>query len=123
MKECIFCKIINNEIPSKKLYEDDKVIAIMDVNPVVDGHVLIIPKKHVNDFTELDDELLHHIHKIAKELSSKLMNKLDSKALTLAVNYGESQVVKHFHLHLLPNYNKKEKTMEIEKVYEILKED
>ncbi len=123
MKECIFCKIINNEIPSKKLYEDDKVIAIMDVNPVVDGHVLIIPKKHVTDFTELDDELLHHIHEVAKELSSKLMNKLDSKALTLAVNYGESQVVKHFHLHLLPNYNKKEKTMEIEKVYEILKED
>lgn len=123
MKDCIFCKILNNEISSKKLYEDDKVIVIMDVNPVVDGHSLIIPKKHVTDFTELDDELLCHINKVAKEMSAKLMNKLGSKALSLCVNYGESQVVKHFHLHLLPDYTKKTKSMDVAKVYEILKED
>ena len=52
MDNCIFCKILNGEIPSKKLYEDDKVIVIMDVNPKVDGHSLVIPKEHVIDFKE-----------------------------------------------------------------------
>ena len=50
--DCIFCKIINGEIPSKRVYEDDKVIAILDVNPVVDGHTLVIPKKHIKDYKE-----------------------------------------------------------------------
>ena len=123
MKDCIFCKIVDGEIPSKRIYEDDKVIAIMDANPVVDGHVLIIPKKHVTDFSELDEQLLAHIHKIAKNLCSRLMGKLNSNALTLCVNYGDSQVVKHFHLHLLPDYNKKSKECEVDEIYSILKED
>ena len=56
MNDCIFCKIVNGEIPSKKVYEDDNVIAIMDVNPKVDGHTLVIPKKHVREYTDLTDE-------------------------------------------------------------------
>ena len=56
MENCIFCKILNGEIPSKRLYEDDKVIVIMDVNPKVDGHSLVIPKDHVSDFKEASNE-------------------------------------------------------------------
>ena len=123
MNNCIFCKILKGEIPSKKLYEDDKVIVIMDINPVVDGHVLVIPKKHIEDYIEMDNELLTHIYQVAKDLGPKIMNKLDAKALTLCINYGDSQVVKHFHLHLLPNYNVKEKEHDIEEVYNILKEN
>lgn len=123
MNECIFCKIINGDIPSKKLYEDDKVIVIMDVNPKVDGHSLVIPKEHVVDFMEISDELLTHVYKVAREVSSKLMTKLDASAITLGVNYGDSQVVKHFHLHLLPNYEIKEASMTLDEVYNILKED
>lgn len=121
MENCIFCKIINGEIPSKKLYEDDKVIAIMDVNPVVDGHILIIPKKHYDDFNALDDEITLHIHKVAKEIIPVLMDKLGATALTQTVNYGDSQVVKHFHLHLLPNYSIKKAARSVDEVYEILK--
>jgi len=121
MKDCIFCKIVDGEIPSKKIYEDDLVIAIMDVNPVVDGHVLIIPKNHVTDFKELDAELLNHIYDVAKQLTDRLIDRLGSKGLTLCVNYGESQVVKHFHLHLLPDYNIKEKSLSVDEVYEIIK--
>ena len=120
---CIFCKIINGDIPSKKLYEDDKVIVIMDVNPKVDGHSLVIPKEHVVDFMEISDELLTHVYKVAREVSSKLMTKLDASAITLGVNYGDSQLVKHFHLHLLPNYEIKEASMTLDEVYNILKED
>jgi histidine triad (HIT) family protein len=123
MNECIFCKIINGDIPSKKLYEDDKVIVIMDVNPKVDGHSLVIPKEHVTDFMEISDELLTHVYKVAREVSNTLMTKLNANALTLGVNYGDSQVVKHFHLHLLPNYEIKEASMTLDEVYNILKED
>ena len=118
--DCIFCKILNDEIPSKKIYEDDKVIAILDVNPVVDGHTLIIPKKHVEDYTKLDKDLLIHIYDVANKLTKDIMNKLNSKGMTFTVNYGDSQLVKHFHLHLLPDYQIKDKEMEIDEVFEIL---
>ena len=118
--DCIFCKILNGEIPSKKIYEDDKVIAILDVNPVVDGHTLIIPKKHVEDYTKLDKDLLIHIYDVANKLTKDIMNKLNSKGMTFTVNYGDSQLVKHFHLHLLPDYHIKDKEMEIDEVFEIL---
>lgn len=123
MNDCIFCKILNGDIPSKKLYEDDKVIVIMDVNPKVDGHSLIIPKEHITDFMEMNDELLTHVYKVAKEMSTKLMTKLNANAITLGVNYGESQVVKHFHLHLLPNYGINNVEKSVDEVYDILKED
>ena len=123
MNDCIFCKILKGEIPSKKLYEDDKVIVIMDVNPKVDGHALVIPKEHVTDFMEISDELLTHIYEVAREVSKKLMSKLNATALTLGVNYGDSQVVKHFHMHLIPNYEVSSAGKNVEEVYNILKED
>ena len=121
MENCIFCKILNGDIPSKKIYEDEMVIAIMDVNPVVDGHVLVIPKEHKVDFTELDNDLLNHIYGVAKDLTPMLMDKLGASAMTFTVNYGDSQQVKHFHLHLLPDYGIKKASKSIDEVYEIIK--
>lgn len=123
MENCIFCKILNGEIPSKRLYEDDKVIVIMDVNPKVDGHSLVIPKEHVTDFKEASNELISHMFDVARVMTDKLMTKLDAKAITLGINYGDSQVVKHLHLHLLPNFEIKEVSMSVDEVYDILKED
>lgn len=102
--DCIFCKIISGDLPSKVLYQDDLVMVIMDNNPIRDGHTLIIPKKHYTDFTELDDEITTHIFKIAKKMTKVLMEKLNADSVTLLVNYGEDQKVKHYHLHLLPNF-------------------
>ena len=120
--DCIFCKIIKGEIPSKTLYEDELVKVIMDVNPVSDGHVLVIPKKHYTDYLELDEEILKHIYAIAKDLGVKFMNKLQAKSLTLLVNYGDAQQVKHFHLHLIPEFNLHDnKTLKsLDEVYNIL---
>lgn len=120
--DCIFCKIINGEIPCKKIYEDDKVIAFMDIDPTVDGHTLVVPKKHYTDYTELDDEIILHMNKVKKELTNYLMEKLNVNAMTFTMNYGDSQVVKHVHLHLLPNFlvkTKPERT--IDEIYEIIK--
>ena len=75
--DCIFCKIINGEVPCNKIYEDDKVIVFMDANPNVDGHSLVVPKKHYTDFTELDDEIILHMNKVKKEMTKLLMEKLN----------------------------------------------
>ena len=101
--DCVFCKIVNGELPSKKVYEDDLIIGIMDIDPFCDGHVLLIPKKHYTDMMELDSDVLKHMNDVAKDLTKKLMTKLDKHSMTMSYNYGEKQMVKHFHLHLLPN--------------------
>ena len=122
--DCIFCKIVNGEIPSKVLYEDELVLVIMDANPNVDGHALIIPKKHYTDYLELDEEITNHIFEVAKTIGPKIMEKLGSTALTLLVNYGTDQQVNHFHLHLLPNLgtSPSKATKTNDEVYAILKE-
>ncbi len=104
--DCIFCKIANKEIESKILYEDETLIVIMDIDPAVDGHALIIPKKHYTDYQELDSNILNHIFDVAKMIGPKIMGSLDKNAITLLINYGDDQQVKHFHMHLLPEFNK-----------------
>ena len=122
--DCIFCKIANGEIPSKKIFEDDLVMVIMDANPSVDGHVLIIPKKHYTDYQELDSNITTHIFEVAKKIGPKIMQKLNAESLTLLINYGEDQKVKHFHMHLLPNFGTRDSiaTKPNDEIYTILKD-
>ncbi len=121
--DCIFCKIAKKEIPSNILYEDSDVMVIMDLHPVNNGHVLVIPKKHYTDYLELDDDMALKMLKVAKELGPKIMQKLDKSALTLLINYGTDQEVKHLHLHLIPNFSKRNNTKlkPVSETYEILK--
>ena len=116
IKVDIFCKIVKGEIPSKKIYEDDEVLVIMDVNPRSNGHVLVIPKKHYQDLFDIDYSTLNHIMGIAQKISKKLIEKLDCDGVTLEQNNGISQEVKHFHLHVIPKYNRREK-LELEEVF------
>ena len=102
--ECLFCKIIDGEIPSYKLYEDNLVLVLMDAYPNVDGHTLIIPKKHYDTFMDLPDDLVVHINKIAKKYTNHIMERLNAKELSVHINYGNSQKIKHYHMHLLPNF-------------------
>lgn len=123
MSNCIFCKIINRELPGKLLYEDDSVISFMDINPICDGHVLIIPKKHYEDIYAVDKETLSHMFEVAKMLNEKIMKTLNKDGATFSINYGIMQEVKHLHLHIMPNFKEKA-TMSYEKVYNLLtKED
>ena len=100
----IFCKIIDGEIPSKTIYEDDLVMTIMDVSPRSDGHLLIIPKKHYQDLYDIEEEIINHIMKIAREICVLVTEKLQCDGVTLEQNNGISQEVKHFHLHIIPKY-------------------
>ena len=120
--ECVFCKIIEEEIPSYTIYEDDKVKAFLDINPDVNGHTLIIPKKHYKDISDIDDATLMHIMDVAKYLRSLLETKLNIDGLTLVQNNGDIQEVKHFHLHLKPYYKKEQVLLDVEDIYQKQKE-
>ena len=120
MNNCIFCKIIKGDIPTRKVYEDELVIVIMDVEPSTNGHMLVIPKKHYVDFTELDDDILLHINNIANKMKDLIYDKLHADGIRLVNNYGIYQVVKHYHLHIIPAYKEKQELISIDDVYEKL---
>ena len=117
--DCLFYKIINGDIPAKKIYEDKYVLAFLDINPDTAGHTLIIPKKHYKDLDDIDEKTLTHIMKAAKIVKNKLEEKLNIDGITLVQNNGSIQEIKHYHLHLKPYY-RKGLIMNIEKVYELL---
>lgn len=118
--DCVFCKIVNGEIPSYTLYEDDIVKVFLDINPNTTGHTLIIPKKHFKDFDEIDNETLSYIFSVARKIKKLLEDNLDTDGMSFAQNNGISQEVKHYHLHLIPNY-KNEVKMSVEEVYNKIK--
>lgn len=124
MDDCIFCKIINGEIPSRKVYENDDVLVIMDVDPKVDGHSLIIPKKHITDLTELSNEDAIKLNEAAKFIAPKIADRVNAKGFTVGVNYGDSQAVKHYHMHILPNFllDIPSSGKTIDEIYEMIKE-
>ena len=104
MEDCIFCKIINGEIPSEKVYEDDKVYAFKDIHPAAPIHILVVPKKHISSLAELsleDKEYVWQIHeamnKIAEEQGFK------EQGYRVIVNCGKDagQTVMHLHYHIL----------------------
>ena len=127
MDNCIFCKIVKGDIPSYTIYEDEIVKCFLDINPVENGHVLIIPKKHYKDFDEIDLETLNHIMRVAKDIKKKIDEKLNPKGLRLLQNNGVVQEVKHFHLHLIPSNGKditlipNNNKMDVKDVFDLLK--
>lgn len=104
MEDCIFCKIINKEVPSTIVYEDEDVIAFQDIHPVTPVHILVIPKKHISSLVELkkeDEAVIGKIYTVINKIA-KQEGILD-KGFRVIVNCGEDggQVVKHIHFHLL----------------------
>lgn len=104
MEDCIFCKIVNGNIPSKKIYEDDKVYAFYDINPEAPTHFLVIPKEHiqsVNSLNENNVEIISHIFKVINELVVKLG--IAESGYRIVNNCGKDggQTVSHIHFHIL----------------------
>lgn len=120
MKDCLFCKILNGDIPSKKVYEDNIVSVILDINPNSNGHMLIIPKKHFTDFTEIDNDTLIHINDTANKMKDLIYSKLNATGIKIVVNYGTCQEIKHYHMHLIPTYEKKEKIIDLDETLQKL---
>ncbi|MGD2158809.1 MAG: histidine triad nucleotide-binding protein [Anaerolineales bacterium] len=103
-QDCIFCKIINGEIPSDQVFQDDQVVAFHDINPVAPTHILIVPKLHiasVNDLTTEHESLVGHMFVVASKLAEKQGITQDGYRLIINTGPHAGQVVFHLHLHLI----------------------
>ena len=105
--DCIFCKIINGEIPCYKVYEDEFVLAFLDINPDSDGHTLVIPKKHYDSMLTADPEIIAHVFKVAQVLANRIKERFNASGCNVLTNAGEAagQTVHHFHVHVIPRYD------------------
>jgi len=104
--ECIFCKIVAGEIPSAKIYEDEDVVAFLDINPTTKGHTLVVPKKHVATFLEADDEVIERLIKVSRDVGKAIVKAMNADGLNIGINNGKAagQIIFHLHFHLIPRY-------------------
>ncbi|ADU29734.1 HIT family protein [Evansella cellulosilytica] len=105
---CIFCKIINKDIPSAKVYEDDNVYAFLDLSQVTKGHTLVIPKNHEENVYELSEKNCEAVFKAVPKIARAIKATYEPEGLNLLNNNGEAagQSVFHYHVHLIPRYGK-----------------
>ncbi|MFA5318200.1 MAG: HIT family protein [Patescibacteria group bacterium] len=105
-KDCIFCKIIKGELPSYKIYEDDKVLVFLDINPINKGHALVVPKEHYESILETPDDLVQHIAVAVKKISKAVMGATGAHACNIGINNGaeSGQIVFHTHWHIMPRF-------------------
>lgn len=104
MTDCIFCKIIEKEIPANIVYEDNDFLAFLDINPVNPGHSLIITKEHFKDFASTSDEMLSKIIVIGKKIGQALIDELGADGFNFSTNNGKAagQIIFHTHFHIIP---------------------
>ncbi len=105
--DCIFCKIVSNEIPSVKVYEDDRVFAFMDINPLNDGHILIIPKAHAATIYEITEADFLAVTSATHKLAAAVKKALNPDGINLMQLNGRAanQVVPHLHIHIVPRWS------------------
>ena len=105
--DCLFCKILSGEIPSEKVYEDDKVLAFKDIDPKAPFHVIVIPKKHISSAADINSENSHYISAIFEAIAKIAKENNLEKGFRIVNNCGEDggQTVNHIHFHLLARRN------------------
>lgn len=104
--DCLFCKIVAGELPSSVVYEDERVVAIMDINPATRGHALVIPRNHSRDLFEIGSEDLAAAAVASQRLASLVSERLGAEGVNLLNSCGQRawQTVFHFHIHVIPRY-------------------
>ncbi|MDZ5470211.1 HIT family protein [Bacillus sp. 31A1R] len=106
MSDCIFCKIVKGEIPSAKVFENEFVLAFLDISQVSKGHTLIIPKVHKENLYELTPEMAKNLFEVTPTIANAIKKAFNPAGMNLVNNNGEKagQTVFHFHMHLIPRY-------------------
>ena len=104
--DCIFCKIIEGELPCYKVYEDKRVIAFLDINPINKGHVLVVPKEHYNNLLDTPKDLLKDLTMVVQKLTPDILEAIGAKDFNLGLNNGRAagQIVDHVHFHVIPRF-------------------
>lgn len=105
--DCIFCKIINKEIDAYIILETDNFVSLLDIHPCAPGHTLIVPKKHIENFVDLPEDLMSEFMQIAKQTILLLSKALDTNDFTVGINEGPvaGRAIHHLHLHLIPRFS------------------
>ncbi len=132
MEDCIFCKIIKGQIPSYKIYEDDKVFAFLDINPLSEGHTLVLPKEHYVNVLDVPEDVYAHMGRVVKRIAEKIQQEYKPEGILINQNNGRraGQEIDHIHVHIKPIYKDTEtfqeasyrKKFEDEKMKRIQKE-
>jgi histidine triad (HIT) family protein len=106
MPDCIFCKIARNELPSFKVYEDEKTLAFLDIHPVHAGHVLVIPKEHTANIFDISPDSWSAVQETVRKVAAALEKAVSADGVNLMMNNREhaGQVVDHAHVHLIPRF-------------------
>ncbi len=106
MDDCIFCKIIKGEIPCSKVYEDDNVLAFLDIAPNNKGHSLVLPKKHYRNILDTPDDILQELIKAIKKVSNAVKEGVDAEGVNVIINNepAAGQIVFHLHAHIIPRF-------------------
>ena len=106
MSDCIYCKIIAGDLPSYKIYEDDQVLAFLDINPVSPGHTLIIPKVHIENCLQNNEEDLVAVTKTMKKIAPAILSAVGADSMNFTTNCGRAsgQIVFHTHFHIIPRF-------------------
>ncbi|MGL5246328.1 MAG: HIT family protein [Mycoplasmoidaceae bacterium] len=111
MSKCLFCKIINKEVPAKIIYEDEMTMCILDIDPISDGHCIIIPKKHFEYFSICDNDYLVAITNTSKKIANIINNSsIENDGINYLINEkaNAGQEIMHLHMHLIPKFKKNE---------------
>ncbi len=106
MPDCIFCKIVKGELPSAKIYEDDRILAFLDIAPNNHGHTLVIPKEHYQDFLDMPDETIKDLFASSKKIAKAVQKGTGAEAFNIGMNNGKhaGQIVYHAHIHIIPRF-------------------
>ncbi len=125
MNDCIFCKIVNGDIPSYKIYEDDRVFAFLDIKPLSKGHTLVLPKEHFENVFDIPKDLYAYMFEVAKNISANIKEKYKPEGIFINQNNGEmaGQSVPHIHIHVKPIYNESQKHREEDKRMQLSTEE
>ena len=104
--DCLFCKIIAGQLPSKKVFEDDKTVAFLDIHPVNPGHTLIVPKAHADTFLQSAPEDMQAVMATAKRLAPAILKSVGADACNVTTNCGRAsgQIIFHTHFHVIPRF-------------------
>lgn len=107
MSDCIFCKIIRGEIPSLKVYEDDRVFAFLDIQPVNVGHTLVVPKAHAENCLATPDEDMAAIMRVVRRIGDAALKATGAQGFNVGINCGAAagQIVMHTHVHVMPRFD------------------
>jgi histidine triad (HIT) family protein len=104
MSECIFCQIIQKQLPASVVYEDEQVVAFLSNRPVNEGHTLVVPKKHYANIYEISEDETAYLFKIVKQVALAVRESVDAEGIRIVQNNGKAagQVVFHLHVHVIP---------------------